>query len=126
NGVGYDTEASYLSKIKINVADQMNVAGGNNTVYVRLPFTIASQAQIDSFDAITLRVLADDGFVAYLNGTQIASANVPAAIAWNSAAASGIEVDINSPAVFDITSFRNQLVVGANVLALQGLNSGVG
>jgi hypothetical protein len=126
NGVGYDNEAGYSSKININVANQMNVAGGNNTVYVRLPFTVASQAQIDSFDAITLRVLADDGFVAYLNGVQIAAANVPATLAWNSAAASGIEVNINSPAVFDITSFRNQLVVGENVLALHGMNSSVG
>lgn len=123
NGVGYETTSGYQSRIFIDVRNQMFGAAGNNTVYVRLPFTIADQATVDSFDALTMRILADDGFVAYLNGVRVASANAPASPVWNSAATTGIEVDINAPTSFDLTPYRNELVVGQNVLALHGLNA---
>lgn len=132
NGVGYDRDTNpatnYDSRIKIDVESQMFGATGNNSVYVRIPFNIPNQAAIDSFDLLTLRMLSDDGFVAYLNGTKVASTptTVPpdASLTWNSAATTSIEVTISAPTEFDLTAFRNQLVVGQNVLAIQGLNAG--
>ncbi|MEX2186528.1 MAG: lamin tail domain-containing protein [Pirellulales bacterium] len=127
NGVGYETGTGYESRIHINVVSEMSGAGGNNTVYVRLPFAMADQAAIDSFDALTLRVLADDGFVAFLNGVEVASANAPpTGLAWDSNATTGIEVNLGAPAVVDLTPYLGQLVVGDNVLAIHGLNASNG
>jgi hypothetical protein len=132
NGVGYDRDTNpgtnYDSRLNIDVESQMFGASGNNSVYVRIPFNIANQAAIDSFDLLTLRMIYDDGFVAYLNGAKVAStpATIPAeaSITWNSAATTSIEAALATPTVFDLTAFRNQLVVGQNILAIHGLNAG--
>jgi hypothetical protein len=65
----------------------------------------------------------DDGFVAYLNGTPIASRNAPASPQWNSTAAAAhpnyealVFEDIN------VSDYLSALQAGANVLAIQGLN----
>ncbi|MEX0587029.1 MAG: lamin tail domain-containing protein, partial [Pirellulales bacterium] len=126
NGVGYDTGTDYNSRLNIDVEAQMTGATGNNSVYVRIPFNIPNQSAIDSLDVLTLRMLYDDGFVAYLNGVKVASATAPAdaTLTWNSTATAGGEASINNPVAFDITAFRDQLVVGPNLLAIHGLNSG--
>ncbi len=127
NGVGYETGTGYESRIQIDVESEMSGAGGNNTVYVRLPFTVPDQATIDSFDALTLRLLADDGFVAYLNGVEVDMGNAPlTGVTWNSNATTGIEVNLGSPTVVDLTPFLSQLVVGNNLLAIHGLNASAG
>jgi hypothetical protein len=124
NGVGYESGSGYESVIKINVGAEMTGAGGNNSVYVRLPFTIPDQATLGSFDGLTLKMLYDDGFVAYLNGVKVAEANAPAeaSLAWSSAATTGTEANLSSPSRFDIGGHLQDLRVGPNLLAIQGLN----
>jgi hypothetical protein len=132
SGVGYDTAADYLPAIGVNVAAQMSGPAGNNSVYLRATFTIADQAALNALQSantsLSLRMLADDGFVAYLNGSEVASENAPGrggqpgALDWNSDAPSAIEVALGSPVEFDLTAFRNLLHVGVNVLAIHGLN----
>ncbi|MEX2187493.1 MAG: lamin tail domain-containing protein [Pirellulales bacterium] len=130
NGVGYDLDTNpatnYDSRINIDVEAQMSGGTGNTSVYVRIPFNIPNQAALDSLDFLTLRMIYDDGFVAYLNGTKVASAVAPAdaSLTWNSGATSGGEASLANPIPFDITAFRNQLIVGQNVLAIHGLNAG--
>jgi len=92
----------------------------NSSAYLRLPFTVADPA---NYESLTLRMRYDDGFVAYLNGVEIARRNAPATPAWNSTAASDrpnaqsiVLEDIN------VTAFIDDLVAGANVLAIHGLN----
>jgi hypothetical protein len=66
----------------------------------------------------------EDGFVAYLNGMEVASRNAPGSPQWNSPAAG--DRAIGAAAVvesIDITAFKGLLVVGSNVLAVQVLNS---
>jgi hypothetical protein len=92
----------------------------NNTAYVRVPFSIADDAD---FDVLKLRMKYDDGFVAYLNGTEVARRNAPGTLDWNSSA-SGTHSDAQA-FVFeeiDISQYINALRVGSNVLALHGLN----
>lgn len=94
--------------------------GVNASAYVRLPFTVANPAD---FGRLVLRIRYDDGFVAYLNGLEVARKNAPAANAWNSAAAGrhsdGLAIQFEQ---FDITPMMGALTVGANVLAIHGLN----
>ncbi len=105
---------------------------GNQTCYVRIPFTLsAAQLALAVFpNKLTLQMHCDDGFAAWLNGTELTSArlNAPAtaALTYNSAATTG-NPDGNAIvyADFDITAFMGSLHTGANVLAIHGLNAGL-
>ena len=94
--------------------------GSNATAYVRIPFNVANPSAVAS---LQLLMRYDDGFVAYLNGHQIASANAPGTLAWNSAAT---QRHPDSAAVqwapFDVTAALPFLQAGGNVLAIQALN----
>ncbi|MFM1770460.1 MAG: hypothetical protein RJA22_2989 [Verrucomicrobiota bacterium] len=88
----------------------------NASAYFRLPFTLPSAANIQ---LLTLRVRHDDGFVAYVNGVEVARANAPASLAYNSAA-----TNTHAPTAVDQFQFgANMLSAGANVLAIHALNA---
>ena len=100
-----------------------SLLGINPGVFVRVPFVVPDAA---SFDSLTLTLKYDDGFVAYLNGVEVARRNVPAAPAWNSAAlAERSLTDALRSEAISLTSNRNLLVNGANVLAIHVLNARV-
>src|SRR5436190_2369262 len=104
--------------IATDVLTQMR--GRNATAYIRLPFNVADPA---AFSSLTLRMKYDDGFVAYLNGVEVARRNAPAAPQWNSAATTSPAT--SNVLVFeeiDLTSRVGLLQAGSNVLAFQGLN----
>ena len=117
--VGYETDTGYQSLLGLDVRSSMY--GRNSSCYIRIPFTLAS---VPTFDALTLRMKYDDGFIAYLNGIPIAAANAPASPTWNSAATQGhadnLAVQYED---FDATAAASALVVGSNVLAIHGLNA---
>ncbi len=99
--------------VKTDIATAMSNV--NASAYLRFPFTIDDPTNISQ---LTLRVRYDDGFVAFLNGIPIASANAPGELAFNSAA-----TNAHSPGVVEEFRFRGtSLQAGANVLAVQGLN----
>lgn len=97
------------------------MAGVNSTCWARLPFNISAGAY---YDLLTLKVRYDDGFIAWLNGTEIARRNFSGTPAWNSRSSverPPNEVDLTD--YIDITTFTSLLRTGQNVLALQGLNA---
>lgn len=105
---------------------QSDLAGSmrsrNATALVRLPFVIPL-GELPLLDTLTLRMKYDDGFVAWLNGVEIARANAPSTPAWNSTAtAEHPRAAAVQFADFDATPFAGLLQEGDNVLALQGLN----
>src|SRR5690606_28302102 len=70
-----------------------------------------------------LEMQYDDGFVAYLNGTRVASAGAPALPHFNSQATSERDdADSVIPESFNLTAYLNLLVEGTNVLAIHLLN----
>jgi len=97
-----------------------NLLNRNASAYLRLPFTVANPA---AFSSLTLRMKYDDGFVAYLNGTEVARRNAPASPTWNSSATtSRANTNVLVAEDIDLTSFLGSLQTGANVLAIHGLN----
>jgi hypothetical protein len=120
-GVGFERGTGFESLIGLDVGAQM--FGKQNGAYIRIPFSYSGDGNLD---ALTLRMKYDDGFVAYLNGTPVASANVPVPTLWNSPAPvfhdDSVAVQFQD---FDITAFKSALVTGDNVLAIHGLNNGV-
>ena len=55
----------------------------NASCYIRIPFTVKAQ-DLATIKSLTLRARCDDGFVAFLNGVEVASVNRPATLTWNS------------------------------------------
>lgn len=112
-GVGYD----YGGLINLDVSQ---MRGANTTVYARIPFDLE---EIPALDALLLRIRYEDGYVAYLNGTEIAADNEPPGLDWSSGSTSDRPDSEATQAVdVDISSAIDLLVAGTNVLAIHGLN----
>ncbi|WP_197531001.1 lamin tail domain-containing protein [Posidoniimonas corsicana] len=121
-GVGYERSPSdslnYSPYIGTDVDLLMPV--GRNTAYARFEFNVAATGELADLE---LRLRYDDGFVAYLNGQEIARTNSPAAASWNSTA-TGQRSDsqVVNYQTFDVSGYLDAVVEGANVLAIHGLN----
>ncbi|MCU0429874.1 MAG: CotH kinase family protein [Cytophagaceae bacterium] len=103
-------------------ADDATIVTPNpaSVVYLRHTFNLVSAADIQY---LILHVDYDDGFVAYLNGIEIANGNVSGAPSYNTFADSDREAVMYSggtPDEFIIPSsvYKNILVDGPNVLAI--------
>ncbi|HUV64536.1 MAG TPA: lamin tail domain-containing protein, partial [Sedimentisphaerales bacterium] len=117
-GVGYKRGWGYEGLISLDVETVMY--GRNTTCYIRIPFTFAGPGD---FKSLILNIRYDDGFIAYLNGTEIARRNFDGTPAWNSSAAAARP---DSEAVhlesIDVSAFLGTLQQGDNLLAIHGLN----
>jgi hypothetical protein len=119
-GVGYERTSGYEDLISLNVHDQMY--GRNATCYVRIPFDV--NADTIEFGHLTLKARYDDGFIAYLNGAEIARRNFNGTPMWNSNA--GNSNSDFAAVVFediDISDSLSLLHEGSNLLAIHALNA---
>ncbi len=82
-GLGF-SDGHFDSLIDEN-GDLSQMQGNTASAYVRLPFQITDA--VSSYDQLELTINYDDGFVAYLNGAQVASRNAPQVLNWESTAA---------------------------------------
>ncbi|MGB2806995.1 MAG: lamin tail domain-containing protein, partial [Sedimentisphaerales bacterium] len=117
-GVGYEQGAGYAPYISYDVTAKMY--NGNNSCYIRIPFTFNGDPC--DFNFMMLYIRYDDGFIAHLNGDEIERINFPEndTPLWNSGSsgqheASGLEA---IPVSDHLDSLKN----GDNILAIQGLN----
>ena len=91
------------------------------SVYIRSKFVVHDKGGISS---LLLSIDYDDGFVAYLNGVEVARAHVSGTPPPFGQRASDHEA--GTPEVFDLSSRLALLVEGDNVLAVQGHNQSSG
>ncbi|MEZ6097410.1 MAG: CotH kinase family protein [Pirellulaceae bacterium] len=119
-GIGYESSPGgnndYTSLI------DATVPSNTRTAYTRFAFAVEDAA---AFDTLTLSMIYDDGFVAYLNGVFVASASAPSNPAWNSTSAGanrGDDVVLSAYVDFDVTDHLDALRNGDNVLAIHALN----
>ncbi|MGD2095217.1 MAG: lamin tail domain-containing protein [Phycisphaerales bacterium] len=121
-GIGYERSSGYERYISLYLEDRMY--GTNTTCYVRIHFTC--DGDLNNIDSMALRVRYDDGFIAYLNGTEVARENFAGTPSWNSSAISNHS---DSEAInferIDISAFIDNLQQGSNLLAIHGMNSSV-
>ncbi len=126
-GAGYENNNGYQSFIDPNFNFEERVNGSDNeTLYLRIPFEYTSE---EDYDQLTLLIRFDDGFIAYLNGTEVARANSPGQVgqpqAWNAnATATHSDAEAVEYQSFDISAALPSLRNGRNVLAVHGLNRG--
>ncbi|MDI9382948.1 MAG: lamin tail domain-containing protein [Verrucomicrobiota bacterium] len=115
---GQDFEVGFGSAIGTDILDSM--LGSATSAYLRFPFQVDSALAIQSLD---LKMQYDDGFVAYLNGTEVARSNAPTPPAWNSTALQPRPNELGVvPEVFSLSGRLDLLRPGLNVLAVHGLN----
>jgi hypothetical protein len=132
-GVGYennpDSETSYTDFIAHDVGAQMY--GIMNSCYIRIPFILETDP--NELNSITLKIRYDDGFVAYINGQELARDNFDAAVPeWNDDA-DGLHDDDEAVLLQPFKVYRvdkpdlfNALRLGDNILAIHGMNDHTG
>ncbi len=123
NGIGYQNASitDYTALITTTVKPRA-VVNGASTIMTRTEFTIADPADVDD---LILQVKYDDAYVAYLNGTEVARKNITGAPLWNQGAGNHPNAEAVEFEDVDISDFKNLLVPGNNVLAIQIVNSTV-
>ena len=122
-GVGYEIgpgdPINYVDLITLDVQPQMRHR--NPTCYIRVPFTLSVDPS--PFNGLLLRMRYDDGFVAYLNGAEVARDNFDGDPNWRS---NTVREHADENAVFledfDISAHVGALRQGLNVLAIHGMN----
>ena len=123
-GIGYDTDATVSFTPYIGTNVQASMQNVSTTLLTRKDFTLTAQ-QITDTGYLQLNIRYDDGFIAYLNGTKIVERNAPASTPSGTSAATAVRADASAilQEKLNITAFKNLLVAGNNVLAIQGLNT---
>ncbi len=120
-GVGYETSSGYGPYFDISMRSQMY--NQTSSCAIRVPFTLSAQ-ELAELGSLALNVRYDDGFVAYLNGEEIARANAPVQLTMNSSATTSHSdsqtVDLEA---FPVSISSSTLRAGSNVLAIHGLNA---
>jgi hypothetical protein len=120
-GVGYERSSGYETLFTIDVQSPMY--GKAASCYIRIPFTVSAQS-LQGLTSLVLKVRYDDGFVAYLNGTEVQRALFTGTPAWNSAASTRSDADAVVQEPFDISSRLGLLHAGTNLLAIHAMNDG--
>jgi hypothetical protein len=103
--------------------DNTNIPSGTLSVFIRKDFTILD---INNIVSLILDIDYDDGFVAYINGFEVARANINGSPpAYNATTNTDHEAQIyvgGYPERFVIDNFQNILIEGTNTLSIQAHN----
>jgi hypothetical protein len=119
-GVGFERSSGYEHLISLDVGASMY--GRNATCYIRIPFHVGTDPA--SLTELRLYVRYDDGFIAYLNGTEVARANASGTPRWNSRADGSHEADgLTFDEVLDLSDRLDRLRPGDNLLAVHAMNN---
>jgi len=119
-GIGYERGFGYEQLISLDVTGRM--VRRNATCYIRIPFTVVGSP--GNFDFMKLKVRYDDGFIAYINGVEVARRNFTGTPEWNSSAdGSRSDSDAVNFENIDISAYLESLQPDNNILAIQGMNS---
>ena len=124
-GVGFDLTGggvSYGSWISPEGDLEARMHNLNASAFIRLPFMINDPSIVA---ALRLRMRWDDGFIAYVNGIQVAQDYAPAIPTWNSTA-TGDRIEAFNEDWTDFPIPIDSLHAGTNILAIHGLNRSIG
>lgn len=120
-GVGYEKSPGAVDfRPFIGLDTEAEMYDRNGTAYIRMPFETGS---LGTISRLVLRMLYDDGFVCYLNGSEVARVNAPATVSWDSCSPTfHYEYDTIIFEDVDISASSGLLRSGSNLLCIHGLN----
>ncbi|MEC8896101.1 MAG: WD40 repeat domain-containing protein [Planctomycetota bacterium] len=117
SGFGYGTDAEELKTVKTPLKDMQK--NSYLSVFVRATFRIDDPAKVRK---LTLKMVYDDGFVAYLNGVEVGREAMTGKFpAFNQKAAGTVNNALEKH--IDLKPYLDKLKAGENVLAVQGHNA---
>ncbi len=120
-GVGFERSTGYEDYFDIDLQSQMY--NHNASCYIRIPFEV-TEADVAGLTSLTLLARCDDGFVAYLNGTEIARKNFAGVPLWNSRAdAQNPDETAVTLESFNVSQHIDRLQPGSNILAIHAMNN---
>ncbi|MEO0530949.1 MAG: CotH kinase family protein [Planctomycetota bacterium] len=119
-GLGYENSPG--ATINYNAELDTFVPSGTTSAYLRYEFSLAAASGVSG---MTLSLLYDDGFAAYLNGSPLFDVNAPGTLSFNSAALDGSRPDgqVLGAVDFSLDDHLALLQDGDNVLAIHALNA---
>jgi hypothetical protein len=128
-GFGYADNSAEVAGVQTPLGDML---GTYATVFMRRTFEVASEVDPDL--RLMLTMDWDDGFIAWLDGVYLTSANSPGAPAEPTRTATATAThesslgnsSPNSPTTSDLGTVGSRLPVGPHVLAIIGLNQSSG
>jgi hypothetical protein len=124
-GFGYADNSAEVALVRTALND---MSGSYTTVFMRRSFEVTSV--VDTTTHLMLTMDWDDGFIAWLDGVYLTSANSPGAPTEPSrtaTASASHESSLgnsspSSPVTYDLGAVGSRLAVGSHVLAIIGLN----
>jgi len=115
--LGFDLLGTFDAPPQTNLQEEMFRV--NASVFVRVPFMLEHAGEVSS---LQLHMQFNDGYVAYLNGSEVARSNAPEFLGFASSSVDQLANTNNL--TIDLAAFKDLLREGDNVLAIHGLNSG--
>lgn len=102
--------------------DLTDMDGGYTCIFLRQKFTVEDPSRVQQ---LLLTALSDDGFIAWINGAEVARFNMPAgSVAYSGSSLAALSEPV--PLQSDwLTNLQGALVAGTNVLAIQAFNSSI-
>jgi hypothetical protein len=126
-GVGYETNPTSVNSVAglIGTDVRTQAHGQSPSAFVRQEFFLTGA---EDFDQLLMRMKFDDGFVAYLDGVEVArSGNTPrGAPPYNERAGTREDSLARKFEVYDLSPALASLGPGRHVLAIHGLNDSSG
>lgn len=122
---GLTSQVPYIPGDNDFVATDIQAAmqGVGSTAAIRIAFDATSVMDINT---LSLSVRYADGFVAYINGTEVARRGAPVSLAFDSTATSQRDAEsILQVERINLDVAASSLVVGTNVLAIHSLNDSI-
>jgi hypothetical protein len=120
-GIGYsNTSGNYGTWVHPDGEVSALMRNLQRTACIRLPFEVGNPAAVTS---LRLRMRWDDGFIAWVNGVEVARDAAPANPVWNSLATANRNEALNSDWTdFTFSPSAVNLTQGTNILAIQAFN----
>ncbi|MDG1892680.1 MAG: DUF1800 family protein [Verrucomicrobiota bacterium] len=122
SGFGYSNNGSERDLLRTELNDMRQIEEGDDARPGYISFFVRHNFHVehpDAIDGLLLKMIYDDGFVAYLNGEKIAQANMNDAVRPAYRAKAESASDDPDAAVFDVSKFKSLLRSGDNLLAIE-------
>jgi hypothetical protein len=113
----YDTKATPVYSGNTLLSDMANNYLG---IFLRRPFVITNAAGIAG---LTLNAICDDGYVAWINGTEVARYNMASGSVLFTNHATTNFITVSAYVSLALTNIQSYLMDGTNLLAVQVFNS---
>ena len=122
SGFGYSSSGSERALLSTLLDDMERIEEGEEAQEGYLSFFVRHWFEVDdpaALGGLLLKMVYDDGFIAYLNGSEVARANMGTSLRPSYRAKASNAADDPDEALIDISEFKSLLVPGRNLLAIE-------